>query len=353
MSTTEQPAMSSDGIAEYAREHIKDAPDTVLEIVLAATEQLRAENEQVKETARKKSEVRRNEDGRWECPTMDAVQRLAKMYAATEMIPAHLKGKIADVTILVHLALRRGDDPLTVLQKCYVVHGKPGVESQLAIAWANTSGVLSDRIYYQLDGEGDARFCTARATVKTSGQTIEHTIDVATVKKMGWWTKKDSLWPKMTDLMLKYRAAMWLIRTSIPEVLMGFYSIDELKDMDAPPKPPGRAEALLGGLEPDGTPIEESTSPPAAMPAAVPIEPQAVEPQGSLFDASAEDGEAEDLNARIEEWGGLLEDANDEAEVLALVEKITADSLIQRHPAGIEGCAKYVEMARTRLGIKE
>jgi len=67
---------------------------------------------------------------------------------------------------------------------------------------------------------------------------------------MGWWTKKGSLWPGITDLMLKYRSAMWLIRTNCPEVLMGIRSKEEIDDMDGQPtsEVPSELPQTLDGI---------------------------------------------------------------------------------------------------------
>ena len=40
-------------------------------------------------------------------------------------------------------------------------------------------------------------------------------------KDAGWWNKNGSYWPKMTEMMLKYRAAAYFARAECPEVLMG------------------------------------------------------------------------------------------------------------------------------------
>ena len=153
--------------------------------------------------------------------------RLAQMFASSTLVPDSFRGNPANCFIGIQMALRCGVDPFMFLQKMYVVHGRPAIETQLAVAMANASGVFSKRIGYQLEGSGAARSCTARATIRDTGEIVEQTVSVEIAQAMGWWTKKDSLWPKMTDLMLQYRSAMWLIRTNCPEVLMGMMSKEE------------------------------------------------------------------------------------------------------------------------------
>jgi hypothetical protein len=217
----------------YVRDHLDDDPKAVLDIALAETERLRL-------VAAAKAEVLITPEGKFEVGSLEGLQRLAKMYTASQIVPDHFRGNgnIADCAIAVNLALRWGWDPLMVLQKCYIVHGRPGLESQLIIARANTSGVFNGRIGYELSGEGDRRQSIASAVLAESGETVTHTIDIALAKRMGWYDKKDrkgnlcSLWPKMPDLMLQYRSAAWLVRTVAPEVLMGVCMKEELEEMD-------------------------------------------------------------------------------------------------------------------------
>ena len=238
----------------YVRDHLDDDPKAVLDIALAETERLRL-------VAEAKAKVQINADGTFEVSSLEGLWRLAEMYSLSEMVPDHFRGKskTANCAVAVNLALRWGWDPLMVLQKCYVFKGKPGLESQLIIARANTSGVFKGRIGYQLSREGDRRQCIASAVLVDSGELVTHTIDIAMAKRMGWYDKKDShgnlcsLWPKMPDLMLTYRSAAWLVRTVAPEVLMGVYMKEELQEMDEDDLPttatakPSLEEMLEGG----------------------------------------------------------------------------------------------------------
>jgi hypothetical protein len=51
-------------------------------------------------------------------------------------------------------------------------------------------------------------------------------------KNEGWSTKSGSKWKTMPELMLRYRAAAFLIRTTAPEIGLGLYTTDELKDIN-------------------------------------------------------------------------------------------------------------------------
>lgn len=49
-------------------------------------------------------------------------------------------------------------------------------------------------------------------------------------KDEGWYQKKGSKWQTMPDLMLRYRSATFLIRTTAPEISMGLTK-DEVEDL--------------------------------------------------------------------------------------------------------------------------
>lgn len=63
---------------------------------------------------------------------------------------------------------------------------------------------------------------TADRRDKLTGEKIEGPkVTVKMAKDSGWWNKNGSYWPKMTEMMLKYRAAAYFARAECPEVLMG------------------------------------------------------------------------------------------------------------------------------------
>lgn len=162
------------------------------------------------------------------------VWRIAKMFSSSDMVPQHFRNKPENCCIAVQLAFRLGVDPFMLLQKCYIVHGRPGIEAQLAIALANARGPFKGRIRYRMSGSGESRSCTACATLAENGDVVEFTVDWQMATRNGWVSKDGSLWPKLPDLMLQYRSATYLVRTVCPDVLLGLHTDDELRDMDYP-----------------------------------------------------------------------------------------------------------------------
>lgn len=157
--------------------------------------------------------------------------KIADVFSKSKLVPKHFQGNMADCMIALQLSIRMGVDPFMLMQNMYVVHGRPGIEAKLAIALANSKRVFRGPIRYSLTGSGMQRQCTAWAIDRETGDRLEETVTMEIAKKEGWMGKDGSKWQTIPDLMLKYRSAMWLIRTTCPEVLMGLQTTDELEDI--------------------------------------------------------------------------------------------------------------------------
>ena len=105
---------------------------------------------------------------------------------------------------------------------------------------AERAGVFKGAIRYET-GKDESRgaWCTAHATLAKNGENIEGPpISIAMAKAEGWWherldknNRKFCKWLTMPGVMLRYRAAMFLIRLHVPWVLMGLHqSVEELQE---------------------------------------------------------------------------------------------------------------------------
>lgn len=171
----------------------------------------------------------------------DQCWRIAKLFAATTMIPQHFQGKPEDCFVGIQMAMRLGIDPLMFLQNTYVTKGKPGMEGKLAISLINTSGLFRGPLRFVYTGSKgtDQWGCTGVAILKETGETVEGpTVTIAIAKAEGWYAQNPK-WKNIPEMMLLYRAGAWFGRTVCPERLMGMQTIDELNDVanEAPAAP--------------------------------------------------------------------------------------------------------------------
>ena len=158
-------------------------------------------------------------------------QRVGNMLSSSTMVPDHFRNNIGNCVIALNYSHRAGIDPFMAMQKMYIIHGKPAVETQLQIALFNNGGRFSP-LKYKISGEGDNRQCVAVATEKETNEVIEGPpISIAMAKAEGWFSKKGSKWQTLPDLMLRYRAAAFFIRLHAPETTLGLQTAEEMTDI--------------------------------------------------------------------------------------------------------------------------
>jgi diguanylate cyclase (GGDEF)-like protein len=57
------------------------------------------------------------------------------------------------------------------------------------------------------------------------------TVTIGMAKAEGWYNKTGSKWKTMPELMMRYRAATFLIRSVAPEIALGFQTTEEVRDI--------------------------------------------------------------------------------------------------------------------------
>ena len=166
-------------------------------------------------------------------------QRIAKLFAQSQLVPDTFKNDIGGCLIALEMAQRMRANVLQVMQSLYIVHGKPSFSSAFLIACFNQTKRFTP-IKYEFEGkEGtDAWGCRAVTTDKATGEEIKSVkVTIGMAKAEGWWSKKDrqgretSKWQTMPELMLRYRSATFLIRTTAPEIALGFQTTEEVLDI--------------------------------------------------------------------------------------------------------------------------
>lgn len=231
----------------------------------------------------------------------DHMWRVAQIFSRSTLVPEHFQKQPENCFIAIQMAIRCGVDPMTFLQHSYIVHGRPGIDAQLAISLANNSGVFADRINWRFEGEGRNRSCTAYVTDKQTGEVLETTVTWQMVESEGWNKKAGSKWLTIPDQMFCYRSAMFLLRKFAPDVILGMHSKEELEDMhtiNVEPEPPRVGNAglrhLLGEKE-----IKEAA--PQSEPVEEPQDTAKQRPKKKPKRMAAEEGPLADVLAAIEE----------------------------------------------------
>ena len=164
--------------------------------------------------------------------------------------------------IALNMANRMGYDPLMIMQNLYIIEGRPAWSSQFIIAAINACGKF-DPLQFEIVNEGEKEIeyvnsywengkklsnqatvklenltCIAWTTDKKGNRLQSDKISMEMAVKEGWYQKNGSKWQTMAGQMLRYRAAAFFGRIYAPEILMGIYSADEVRDfVDVTPEP--------------------------------------------------------------------------------------------------------------------
>ena len=164
--------------------------------------------------------------------------------------------------IALNMANRMGYDPLMIMQNLYIIEGRPAWSSQFIIAAINACGKF-DPLQFEIVNEGEKEIeyvnsywengkkLSNQATVKLENLTCiawtndkkgnrlqSDKISMEMAVKEGWYQKNGSKWQTMAGQMLRYRAAAFFGRIYAPEILMGIYAADEIRDfVDVTPAP--------------------------------------------------------------------------------------------------------------------
>lgn len=155
---------------------------------------------------------------------IDIVHAAAMAQLPEGFLPQTYTGNPGACAIACEMALRMGVSHLFVMQNLYVVHGMPTWSGKSCKALIDNSGQFAGRTRYRMEGEEgtDNWGCRLIGVDKLTGEKVEGPkVTVKMAKDSGWWNKNGSYWPKMTEMMLKYRAAAYFARAECPEVLMG------------------------------------------------------------------------------------------------------------------------------------
>lgn len=151
-------------------------------------------------------------------------------------------GNVGACAIACDMAQRMGVNYLFVMQNLYVVHGQPTWSGKSCKALIDNSGEFVGRTRYRMEGEDgtDSWGCRLIGVDKVTGEKVEGPkVTVKMAKDLGWWGKNGSYWPRMTEMMLKYRAAAYFARAECQEVLMGAsvdYEVDSGDSAEEEPR---------------------------------------------------------------------------------------------------------------------
>ena len=154
---------------------------------------------------------------------------LAKMLSRSELIPKTFQGRPQDVMIALEMARSLRVSPIEAMNGLHVIDGRASFSAAFSISLANTRGPFTGPITYEVTGAGPTLAVTAGATLKASGDRVTTTVTFEMARREGW--TRNPKYASMPEHMMKYRSAVLLIRTTCPEILMGYHTVGEITDI--------------------------------------------------------------------------------------------------------------------------
>ena len=157
---------------------------------------------------------------------------MAQTLSKSEIIPQSYKGKPADCLIAIDIANRLGLSPAIVMQNSQIVRGNFTWKGSACKAMIDGCGRYQKTRYVYVGEEGKDSYGCYLEAIDNDGEIIKGVpVTIAMAKKEGWYNKDGSKWQTMSDLMLKYRAAAFFMRTECASIAMGFLTKEEVEDV--------------------------------------------------------------------------------------------------------------------------
>lgn len=207
--------------------------------------------------------------------TFEHAQRMCKMLVSSTLVPKEYQNNLPNALIAYEMSVRTGMSVFMVMQNLDVIQGRPSWNSKYVIAALNSCGRFSPLQfeykdlgpktvqYFTTSWHGQQkqrvantiqindRSCVAIARDATGKEIRGPVVTLEMAVREGWYTKTDSKWPTMPDVMLSYRSAKFFGNLYAPDVLMGMMSSDEIVDIG-----PSGLTPAQGTVTPTSSPVQ-------------------------------------------------------------------------------------------------
>ena len=163
--------------------------------------------------------------------TLRIARNFAQDLSKSTMIPMQYQNNYANCLVALEYANRTGQSPLQVMQSLDVIKGTPAWRSKALIGMVNTSGKYDEDLHFSYGKDDKGEIISCFAWTKQNGELVEGIpYTMAKAKKEGLLNKNNSYWEKDHVLMLTYRAVSRFASINCPEITLGLYTTEEVRD---------------------------------------------------------------------------------------------------------------------------
>lgn len=164
----------------------------------------------------------------------ETTQRMAKLLSVSNIAPQSYRGNIADCVVAIDISNRMGLSPLVVMQNSQIVHGNFSWKGTACKAMIDGCGRYVKTRYVEVGERGKDSWGYYLEATDKDGEIIKGVpVTMEMAKKEKWYEKSGSKWQTMPELMMKYRAAAFFMRTECASLAMGFLTAEENEDIAA------------------------------------------------------------------------------------------------------------------------
>lgn len=158
--------------------------------------------------------------------------QMANVLSKSEIIPQSYRNKPADCLIAIDISNRLGMSPAIVMQNSQIVRGNFTWKGSACKAMIDGCGRYQKTRYVYVGKEGTDDYGVYLEAIDNDGDVVKGTpVTIGMAKKEGWYDKDGSKWRTLPDLMLKYRASAFFMRTECASIAMGFLTKEEVEDV--------------------------------------------------------------------------------------------------------------------------
>jgi hypothetical protein len=213
--------------------------------------------------------------------TFPELIQLAKILAVSDIVPKDLRGKEANVLLVLMFGNEIGITAAQALQNVMVVNGRPCLWGDAVMGL-----VLASSVYEDSKDEFNEQTMTATFRSKRKGKDwVVRTFSMLDAAKAKL-DKKEGPWQEYPKRMLFHRARSWALRDSFADVLKGFRYYEEERDTINMEKTGEREYAMpTEKTAAAAAPIETTAAPAAAAaPTTKPTPETEKKPEGIIFE---------------------------------------------------------------------
>lgn len=157
--------------------------------------------------------------------TFEECYRMAKLLAASGMVPDNYRDKPEACCVAVMQGLELGLSPVAAVNSIAVINGRPSVWGDGALAVVRASGLMES--FKETD---DGKEATCAIKRKDDTEPIVRKFSMDDAKRAGLAGKKGP-WQDYPQRMRQMRARSWALRDGFADVLKGLYIAEEAQDI--------------------------------------------------------------------------------------------------------------------------